>query len=257
MTSRERAYNRKLKELISKVGKLEDREVKKVMEILEASRKEVAAAVVSTEWQAHHITQLKEAIELAIEGFKQQYTAGHNEALSNMWNAGIDTIDSPLQYAGINLMAPEIPRVALEILQGYSTDLISGLSGDTLKKISNEITLGIIGQKSPYEVMKTIGRSLDEKGIYKSTFHRAEAITRTEMARIHSSAKEARIQSLTEGRTDPSIHMMKKWLSSGKAHPRENHLIDGELAEIDDNFSNGILYPHAPGLPAKEVVNCG
>ena len=257
MTKRERAYAKKMQGLIDKVGKLEDREVKKVFGLLEEARKTVAASVASTEWELYYIPQHKEAVERAIEAFRQQYLAGQREALGNAWNAGIDVVDSPLQFVGIRLAAPEISRSALEILQGYSADLIKGLTSDALKKVNNEITLGIMGEKAPFEVMQAVGRSLKEKGVFKSIGHRAEAITRTEMARVHSGAREARIRNVV-GNTDPDMKWEKKWLSSGKAEPRAHHAgLNGAVIEVDEKFLGYIDYPHAPGLSAAEVVNCG
>lgn len=257
MTRRERAYNRKLQGLIDKVGKLEDREVGKALKILEDARKNIAASVAQTEWQVYAIPQHKEAVERAIEGFRQRYLAGQKEALSNSWNAGIDMVDSPLQYVGIRIAAPEISMTALEIAQGYSADLIKGLSADVLKKVNGEITLGIMGGKQPYDVMQAVGRNLTDKGIFKSIGHRAETITRTEMARVNSSSREARIQG-TVGNTEPEMKWEKKWISSSKARPRAHHAgLDGVRIGIDEDFLGYIPYPHAPGLSAEEVVNCG
>ena len=256
MTRRERAYNRKLKELTGKVGKLEDREVKKVMSILENARVQVAGAVASTEWDIYYIPQLKEAVGRAVDGFRQRYLSEQAGALGNMWNAGIDAVDSPLQYVGIGGLAPEISRSALEVMQGYSADLIGGLSADALKKINNEITLGIMGGKTPFEVMQAVGLNLKDKSVFASIGHRAEAITRTETARVHSAAREGRMEATVEA--NPEEQWVKKWISSGKANPRDNHAaLDGVTVPVDEDFPGGIPYPHAPGLDASEVVNCG
>lgn len=257
MTNRERAYNRKVQGLIDKVGKLNDREVEKVLTLLENARKEIAAAVTSTEWKTYFIPQLKEAIGRAIDGFKQQYQVGQADALSNTWNAGIDMIDSPMQYAGIALSAPEISRTALEIMQGYSADLIDGLSADALKKINSEITLGIMGEKSLFDVMKAIGANMKDKSVITGIAHRAEVIARTEMGRVNSFSRQARMEVL-KGHTDPPLNLWKKWISSGKAHPREDHsALNGVTVPVDADFPGGIPYPHAPGLSAAQVVNCG
>jgi len=257
MTRRERAYNRKVQELIDKVGKLEDREVGKALKILEDARKEVAANIAQTEWQAYAIPQHRAAVEQAIERFQQQYMSNQSGALRDGWNAGIDMVDAPLQYVGIRIAAQEISMSALEIAQGYSADLIKGLSADALKKVNGEIILGITGGKSPFEVMQAIGRNLEDKGVFKSIGHRAETITRTEMARVNSSAREARIQG-TVGNTEPEMKWEKKWISSGKAEARHHHAgLDGVRVGIDEDFLGYIPYPHAPGLPAEETVNCG
>lgn len=258
MAKRQEAYERRMQQLIEKVGKLNDLEVKRVMAILEAARKEVAERVASTQWQAHHIPQLKDAVDNAIKGFKRQYLSNQTDALGNVWNAGIDMIDAPLASAGIRTAAPEISRTALEILQGYSADFIEGLAADALKKVNSAITMGVMGEKSPFEVMGEIGRSLDDKGIFPMIMRRAETITRTEMGRVHSAARQARMNAVVEAGTDPEIKLQKKWIHSGKKHPRQPHAsLDDVVVDIDKNFPGRRPYPHAPGLPASEVINCG
>lgn len=256
MTRREAAYNRKVQSLIDGVGKLDDAAVGRSMALLEAARKDIAARIAVTEWQAYNLPQLKDAVGNAMQGFALQYQALLDAAGGNAWNAGIDMIDWPLHYAGIRVVAPEISRTALEIIQGYSADLVSGLSADAVKLINSELVQGILGQKTPWQVMQGIGASLDDKGVFKSLASRAEAIARTELARINSAAREARLEAVIAAH--PERKWLKKWISSGKFRPRINHLaLNGKIVPVKDNFPGGLPYPHAPGLPASEVVNCG
>lgn len=255
----EQRYARKIDDLIKRCGKLTDAQVKDVLKILGAARTEVAARIAETEWQAYQIPKLKEAVERAMDGFRQRYLADQKDSLKNMWNAGIDLVDAPLAEAGIMHVVgslPEMPVEALEILQGYSADLIQGLSADAIKQINGEITLGILGEKTPFEVMRAIGRNLDDKSVFRNIAVRAETITRTEMGRVQSAAREARIEEVMKA--NPTLKWLKKWIASGKAHPRENHAaLDGVMVPVDEDFPGGIPYPHAPGLPAGESINCG
>jgi len=255
----EQAYDARLQELIDAVGKLTDTEVDRVLLLLEQARTEVAARIAETEWQAYRIAQLKESIDRAIVGFSQRYQVEQNTALKNIWNAGLDVVEAPLHRAGIMQVIgslAEMPLEALEIMQGYSADLIKGLAADAIKKVNGEIMMGILGQKTPFEVMQAIGRTLDDKGVFRNIAVRAEAIARTEMGRVHSTAREARMQDVMKA--NPDLGWMKKWLSSHKFHPRPNHAaLDGVMVPVDKKFPGGIDYPHAPGLPASEVVSCG
>jgi len=258
MTRREQAYNRKVQELIDRAGHLRQQEVKRARALLETARKEIATAVADTEWQAHRLHELTNAVEQAFEGFKQRYDSDLSAALANSFEAGIDMVDMPLAAAGIKIAAAELSLTELEIMQGYSTSLVKGLSADAVKKINSELTLGLLGRKTPFEVMTAIGRNLDDKSVMSSISARAQTITRTEMARVHSASREARIQALAEGQTDPPVEWKKKWISSSRLHPRLNHaMLDGVMVGIEEDFPGGIPYPHAPGLPAAEVINCG
>lgn len=256
MTQRERAYNRKLEELIGKVGRLNDSEVARALEMLEDARKEIASLVFETEWQAYRIPQLQAAVDRAIDTFRRRYADRLGSAQANMWSAGIDLVDGPLRTAGFSLAAPEISLDALSIMQGYSADLVGGLAADALKSVNTEITMGILGEKTPWQVMQGIGKNLDGPWVFGKIATRAEVIARTELARVNSTAREARIRAVVE--SNPGEKWMKKWLSSGKFHPRPHHAaLHGVSVPVKENFPGGIPYPHAPGLPAAEVVNCG
>lgn len=256
MTRREQAYNQMLTDLTAAVGKLTDDEVTRVLALLNKAMEEIDHTIATTEWQAYRIQQLKEMTGRSIASFSQQYQSFFTAAEKNIWLAGIDGVDQPLYAAGISISTGELNREALEIMQGYSADLIGGLSADALKKINGEITMGILGQKTSWEVMQAIGRNLEDKGIMPSIAARAETITRTEMARVNSAAREARMMAVVEA--DPKAPWMKKWISSGKRYPRANHAaLDGAIVDMGQDFAGGLPYPHAPGLPASEVVNCG
>lgn len=256
MTSRERAYLHKVEQLLARTGRLRESEVGRALAILEDARIQVAGAVAATDWQAHYLPQKREAVARAVEAFRQRYGTEQDRALNNAWNAGQDMVDSPLAYADlVHAALPELSRTTLEIAQGYSADLIHGLSGDLLKRVNAEINLGVMGNKPLTDVLATIGQGLDSPGVFGSIATRAEAITRTEFARVNSLARQARISDVV--RANPAS-WLKQWLHSGKPHPRQRHLaLDRKAVPLDENFPGNIPYPHAPDLPASEVVNCG
>jgi len=257
-TRREQTYDRRLKELIEKAGKLEKREIERALNLLESVQKDIAAQVATTEWQAQHLPQLKAAIENSIESFSQQQLAAQQDALLNSWNLGIDMVDGPLSSAGIQFFAPEIARETLEILQGYSADLVGGLGKDFTKKVNNEITMGLLGGKTPFEVMQAIGTELEGKNVVGSIARRAETITRTEMGRVQSASRQARMNGVVNGVTEPDMRWKKKWIWSGKPKGRITHMaLDGVVVDLDEDFAGGWPHPHAPGMPAAETINCG
>ena len=249
MTKRERAYMRKMEGLIRKAGKLQDAEVRRVLEILEHARLEVAARIAETEWQAYHIPQLKSAVKTTIEGFERRYGVRQSEALRDAHLAAADVVDAPLNYVGLRVPVVQIPATHLDVLQGYSADLIEGLTKDLLKKVNGEITLGIIGQRTPHQVMEALGLSLDDKGVFKSIAARAEAITRTEMGRVYAASREARHQQVV---ALGEMTWRKRWISSGKARPRPNHAaLNGVEVPVDADFSGGHPLSPCAGAPGK------
>ena len=52
------------------------------------------------------------------------------------------------------------------------------------------------------------------------------------------------------------VEVQKEWMATLDSRTRESHRnLDGERRELDERFSNGLMYPGASGS-AKEVYNC-
>ena len=255
---RERAFRRKVNELIRQANRLEKAEIKKVIRLLADARKDVAAQVASTEWQAYHLPQLKAGIERALQSFGDQYGVELREMQREFWQQGADMVDLPLREVGINVAIPEIDTTALSILQGYSSDLVTGLTQDGVKKINAEIVRGLLGQKSSHEVMQAVGRNLKDKSIFKSIAHRADTIVRTEAGRVFEAAGQARKEAAVK--VVPGLQ--KQWYYGHSPRmPRIDHMaVDGQIREVDEPFDVGgekLMYPKDPAGSAANTINCG
>lgn len=256
-SAKERAFQRKVKELIGKANSLEDDAVKRTIRLLANARKEVAAQVASTEWEMYRMAELKRAIEDTLKGFGNQYGVELRNIQREFWEHGIDMVDLPIRTVGIAQAIPQIDHTVLAIMQDFSTDLVQGLSKSATGKITNELTLGLMGQKSSYEVMGAIGRNLKDKSIFKSIADRAEAITRTEAGRVLSAASQARKEKAVQ--VVPGLG--KEWRHSHITRmPRLAHLAaEGQIRDVDKPFNVGgekLMYPRDPAGSAKNTVRC-
>jgi len=257
-TRKEKAFARKVRELIKKANSLEDASVKRVISLLADVRKDVAATVASTEWQAYHLPQMKASIERSLQEFGMQYGVDMREMQREFWEKGVELVDLPLRQVGIATAIPEIDTAALAILQGYSSDLVTGLTKSANRQITSEITLGLMGQKSPYDVMGAVGRNLKDKSIFKSIAHRAETIVRNEAGRVLSAASQARQESAAS--VVPGLQ--KQWHHGHSSKvPRLAHIAaHGQIRNVDEGFDVGgekLMYPRDPGGSAKNTINCG
>lgn len=88
------------------------------------------------------------------------------------------------------LSAVLISTSALDALKDYSNGYLEKLFGDTWFQIKGEINLGMLGAKTPQDVAKAIGMTID-KGKFANIALRAETITQTEMGRIFSTATQS------------------------------------------------------------------
>lgn len=252
-----KAFDKKIKSLIQAAQKSEDTAVVQTIQLLAQARMEVAAAVASTDWQAYHLPQLKAAVDRALQDFARKYGMQINDAQSQSWTDGVGMVDIPLQSVGIVAMIPAIDTTALIALQDYSRHLVQSLGQDAAARIYNEMALGMIGKKTPFEVMEAVGNNLNDKGTFNSIAARAETITRQESGRALSTASQARLKSAA----DVVPGLKKQWLH-GAAHrkmPRFTHMAaDGQIRDVDQSFNVGgeaLMYPRG-GSDPKNNINC-
>jgi len=252
----EQLFAKKVHELMKRAGKLRDDEVEKVLKMLKETKKEIASTVVNTEWDQFNYLHLKDAIDRAITSYETRFAANQNDALKQSFQNGVDTIDQPLQIANVQVAGAEISTTALDIVQGFSADLIKNVGTEARSKINQAVLGSILGKQSPFKLMQGISKILGESVVPAvGIAYRAERIVRTELARVNSLARQARIESVTRDNPD---EWEKMWISSGKAHPRQTHVaLNRKKIGLNEKFRGVWDYPHAPGMDASETINCG
>lgn len=85
---------------------------------------------------------------------------------------------------------------------------------------------------------------------------RGETIGRTEaQASIHEAQNEA-FRQLVDSESIPRENVTRTWRTAIDSRVRDVHAdMEGETVGLDEDFSNGLAYPGAPG-PAEETINC-
>lgn len=210
-------------------------------------------------WDMYSQKQLLQAIETQIEVFTAKAQASAGDLLDKAWDMGQTLAATPLElaglYTGFHISASSVEAMALK---EFTANITKDLFGNAWTKIRGEITLGILGSKTPQQVAEAIGRSLKGKSIFSSIAERAEVITKTEMGRAFSMATQLRLKEAAkhvEG-------LEKQWLHAGHPkHPRDSHLwADKTHVPVDRPFNIGgvmMMYPRDPAAPIKEVIHCG
>ncbi len=231
-----------------------------MVDILEALQKETLdrlgeAAI--TEWDAYHLKQMLDSIENQISNFQAKAKAEADGLLEESWGMGRNLVDMPLAEAGI-YTGFRLSTSVLDTLKDFTFHKIEGLSDSAWEKIRGELTLGVMGGKTPQEVAKAIGTNLKDPSIFRSIAHRAEVITQTEMGRVFSTAAELRMEEAAEHVKD----LEKMWRHVGHPKvPRPSHVAaDGQHVPVDEPFDIGgvsMMYPRDPGAPIDETINCG
>ena len=123
-----------------------------------------------------------------------------------------------------------------------------GVSVYALKKsISQEISRGIASSLSYADIARNISNATG------APLSRVKTIVRTEGHRIQqASTRDAQRAAKKKG-----ADVLKQWDAALDGRTRPSHAaIDGEIREIEEAFSNGLMYPGDPSGPAAEVINC-
>jgi hypothetical protein len=154
---------------------------------------------------------------------------------------------------GVPLVIPVDQAAAVKAVltdSKVSNGLYAALGVDVkkLKKtITQEISRGI-ASSLPYS---DIARNISS--VSKAPLSRAKTIARTEGHRIQqTSARDAQYAAKKKG-----ADVLKQWDAALDGRTRDSHArVDGEIRELDEKFSNGLMFPGDPSGGAAEVVNC-
>ena len=118
---------------------------------------------------------------------------------------------------------------------------------DLKKKITGEISRGLSSGQMYSEISRNVASWA------RIPKNRAKTITRTEGHRILCKATADAQHKAKEKGAD----VVKQWDSTLDGATRDSHrAVDGEIAELEDTFSNGLEYPGDPKGKAEEVINC-
>lgn len=246
----------KINALIAKAEAMTDDQVAKAIAALEEARLKVSSTVAGSNWELYYLPRLKAAIESAMNDFAKQYGQELIYSEQQFWGFGQEMIDDPLRTVGALAMLPALDTKMLVAMQSYSSSLIRSLGTDAAHKIYSEISMGLMGQKTPFDVMQAVGNNLTDKGIFNSIAARAETITRQESGRILSEAAHARMEQAVK--VVPGLK--KQWKHGTSRVPRVSHLaaVD-QVRNINEPFLVGgeaLMYPRDMNGSPGNTINC-
>lgn len=133
------------------------------------------------------------------------------------------------------------------------------------KKINSEVLQGIKNGESADKIAKRIFPHINAKTNYAglSKEERRALIRKNEQSAMRN-ARTMVTQAENLGRLDSYFELQnkgvvtqKQWLAVGDDRTRDSHLsIDGETVNLDEKFSNDLMYPGDPAGDPDEVWEC-
>jgi hypothetical protein len=257
-------FAERIEAIAARIDRLPDEAARAALDELEGLRRRVIGALASSEgFQADRLRQLTARIEGVMEDFATRYAVAIEPFQRTAVQLGRAAVVDPLVQSGLALGVPEIPRRLVEATLDYQADLIKGLTQDGTRRITQAIRRGAIEGRSVFEVMQDVAGSLEDAGPFASIAARAEAITRTELARLQAVAGQASLEE--SKRLVPDL--LKQWKHSGNPRGRVAHMLaDGQTREVEEFYEvapapgkpvERLLYPRDPRASAANSVMCG
>jgi hypothetical protein len=227
---------------------------KKVQHMTPDEAKETLQSMIQSKvYQKKYQQALEKQVGGVLDKMNQKQYATISEYLTECYNGGYIGTMFDLKGQGIPLIMPldqesMVRAVQLDskISEGLYTAL--GVDTDILKhRITAQVSRGI----STGMTFQQVAQQLDKE--VNIGFNRAVRIARTEGHRIQCQAgMDACHDAKAKG-----ADVLKQWDSTMDKRTRESHaIVDGEIRELDEDFSNGLRFPGDPDGGAAEVINC-
>lgn len=169
------------------------------------------------------------------------------KVFSRNYNQEIDKVNGMVKTLSFNLLNEDAVRVAYKkTLPLKKLNEAKDVAWNR-KQIHSQILQSIL-QGEP--ITKTAERMERVLGMNEKS---AMRISRTLMTSAQNEGRQQSYNDLVDG----GIVMKKTWIATADEHTRTSHLeLDGEEVEVDEEFSNGLMFPGDMNGDAEEYYNC-
>ena len=194
--------------------------------------------------------QLKAQLDTIIDAMNDNQYDTIQEYLENCYKTGFIGTAYDLHGQGIPLILPIDQKSMLDAAKlnpKLSAKLYGTYTNEMKRHVVSEISRGIATADSFENIARNISNATNQG------FNKAMRIVRTEGHGVQIRAAVDMQHRAKEAGAD----IVKQWDATLDGNTRESHaLLDGEIRDIDEPFSNGMMHPSDPSGGAEEVINC-
>jgi hypothetical protein len=246
--------------------RLEEATARKMVKELKDYRSRLAERVASAGgFQARRLADLQAAVDRLTDRLEEELAKDLVGGLKAGWRIGTTAGTSAGSALGVSIGGFGLTADLVSSMQALAAERILDMSDDLRSRVNNSIMRGVLGEKSPFEVVAMIRDDIggpDDKG---QALWRAERIARTEVGRVQSAAQQGRFATID--RRAPGT-MGKVWINSKDARVRDSHREAGRRYRVGgdpgpipvgESFIVGgaaLRYPLDPNGPPDEVIEC-
>jgi hypothetical protein len=252
--SRAQAYAQQLDALTHAAEALTPEAVKRIRQLLDEANKEILADLARSDPKSYNAARL--------HALKAQQASSEVEKLQEqVYRQSAQGVDATVA-AGTGTLAvqPVIDRAALQVIQGYTSDLIGGLTRNASAKINAAVQRAYLGGTDLAQLTQQIGTARygeEFTGLFSQVGEHTLNVALNEMRRVQSVASFTRIRDLAP------MHpkMGKGWRHIPVARvPRISHILaNGQVVAPEMPFIIGgeeLMYPRDPNGSAENTINC-
>lgn len=219
----------------------------------EEAKETLQSMLQSKVYQRDYQKALKKQVDDVLDKMHNEEFKTVSDYLEKCYDEGFLGAMYSIQQQGIPMCFPIDQTAMVRAVQldsKISHGLYSRLGEDVAmlkKKITAQVSRGVATGMSYQQVAKQLA------GYTNIGFNNAVRIARTEGHRIQvQSGMDACYKAQEKG-----ADVVKQWDAALDARTRESHqAVDGEIRELDEPFSNGLMFPGDPAGGAAEVINC-
>ena len=264
---REQAFRRARTAAAKELPRIQRDTDREVRRLLNAARSTIRHRLLTspTEYQAWMLPQLERAVDAAMQRWADEAAEAAVAGQARAWQAGIDTIDRPLD-AALSLGVPQIQMGAimpaidtqqLAAMREFLAAKMRGISTAAADHINTDLGLALLGAQDVETAARHIARVAGSDDLFKSPLTRARTVVRTELGRAYSVAGQQRLTQAQEQL--PGLR--KQWRRSGALHARIAHdHADGQVRPPDEPFNvdgEQLMFPRDPAGSPENTINCG
>lgn len=244
-----------IKELKHIFGQAQDDVVNRIIDL---SRRRDMENLQTIIYQKQYQEVLKKQIDNILDTLHTNEFSTIEEYLTACYSDGYIGTMYDIAGQGIPLIIPIDTKQVLEAIQTESNlskklyDRLGEDVGELKKAVRAELSRGIANGSSWNEIGAQLSKNMKHTPFQKA-INNSIRIARTEGHRIQCKATmDAQQKAKSKG-----ANIVKQWDSTLDSRTRPSHKrVDGQIRELDEEFSNGLKYPSDPKGKASEVINC-
>ena len=201
-------------------------------------------------YQKKYQKQLKQQIQGILKDLNSKQYKNVEEYLKACYKSGVSASAYSLHKQGIPLVLP-IDQKAVYAASKLDPKISKRLYGEYTEQLKRDIRSEISRGFATSSSYSEIARNIDNRT--NVGFNKAMRIARTEGGKIRNEAAYNAALQVKKAGAD----IVLQWSAALDKRTRSSHArVDGEIVELGEKFSNGLLHPCDPSGTAAEVINC-